>query len=337
MLSTESRKEFSEAQMLFSVVIPAFNAAQFIGNAIRSVLDQTEQSFEVIVVDDCSEDDTSAIAAEIARTDERIKLIRLPANVGPGGARNVAINASQGTWVALLDADDRYHPSRLERLQAVAARTGADIVSDNIMLHQEDGCQPDRVMYSNDRIPCEMRLTPTEFVIQNTRKDNGCRSSFGFMQPIFRREFLLKSGLTYELRNRFGEDFMFSVRCLTEGANWWITPDALYIYTVRQGSLTETATPEDLRVISAMEQELLDEVSASAGTAFATAIKRHKRTVDHWRHTMAFKAALQRQAFREAFTVAFESRSSLQAVLRDLAANTCLKVYRRVSQGWRKT
>jgi hypothetical protein len=52
---------------------------------------------------------------------------------------------------------------------------------------------------------------------------------------------------------------------------------------------------------------------------------------------MAFKAALQRQAFREAFTVAFESRSSLQAVLRDLAANTCLKVYRRVSQGWRKT
>ena len=293
---------------------------------------QTEQRFEVIVVDDCSVDETAAIVTDIARSDPRIKLISLPKNVGPGAARNVAIDAAVGTWVALLDSDDRYHPCRLERLLQMATRTDADMVSDNIILCPEGKAEPESIMYSRERIPCEMQLTATEFIIQNTKTGNGKRSGFVFMQPMLRRKFLLESGARYDPGNRCGEDFMFYVQCLVRDASWWITPEPLYFYNIRHGSLTDRVTPGDLRAISALEQELLGRALTSSNAEFAAALRKHKRTVDHWRYTMAFKAALKRRDFAVAFDTAFESRSSFQSILRDAAANAFLKVYRPYSR-----
>jgi len=292
-------------------------------------MQQTEQGFEVIVVDDCSVDETAAIVAGMARSDPRIKLISLPENMGPGVARNVAIDASIGRWIALLDSDDRFHPCRLERLLQIATRTGADMVSDNIMLCPEDEAEPESIMYSRERIPCEMQLTATEFIVQNTKSGNGKRSGFVFMQPMFRREFLVASGVRYDPGNRCGEDFMFYVRCLMQDASWWITPEPLYFYHIRRGSLTDRVTPGDLQAISALEQSLLDRAVTLHDAALAAAIRKHKRTVDHWRYTMAFKAAVKRHDFAVAFDTAFESWSSFQSVLRDTATNALFKVYRR--------
>lgn len=98
------------ARLSVSVVVPAYNAAPYIGEAITSVLCQTEPDLECIVVDDGSTDDTVAVVK--AFTDPRIRLIRQP-NQGLAGARNVAIRAALGEFVALLDADDRWEPTFL--------------------------------------------------------------------------------------------------------------------------------------------------------------------------------------------------------------------------------
>lgn len=106
-----------------SVVIPCFNAARFVGRTIESVLAQTYSTFELIVVDDKSTDESVEIVESYARTDCRVRLIRLQKNAGaPAAPRNTGVVAARGDWVAFLDADDLWHPRKLElQMQALNA------------------------------------------------------------------------------------------------------------------------------------------------------------------------------------------------------------------------
>jgi glycosyltransferase involved in cell wall biosynthesis len=105
-----------------SVVIPAFNRAAVIANAIQSVLDQSLREFEVIVVDDGSRDATAETVLRLARPDPRIRLIRHEANRGAQAARNTGIRAALGEWIAFLDSDDTWLTRSLE-LRLAAARS----------------------------------------------------------------------------------------------------------------------------------------------------------------------------------------------------------------------
>jgi glycosyltransferase involved in cell wall biosynthesis len=103
-----------------SIVLPAFNRADSISPAIQSVLRQTWQDFELIVVDDGSSDGTAEVARRIE--DTRIKVIALPQNMGVCAARNAGIDAACGKWVAFQDSDDEWLP---EKLSLQMARLGA--------------------------------------------------------------------------------------------------------------------------------------------------------------------------------------------------------------------
>jgi glycosyltransferase involved in cell wall biosynthesis len=95
-----------------SVIIPAYNQAEFLGEAIQSVLDQTYSNFEVIIVNDASADHTSDVVMQF--NDPRVKLIVHEKNKGLPATRNTGIRASNGEFIALLDADDIFHPEKLE-------------------------------------------------------------------------------------------------------------------------------------------------------------------------------------------------------------------------------
>jgi glycosyltransferase involved in cell wall biosynthesis len=112
-------------QVAVSVVIPAYNAAEFLAEALDSVLSQTYKPLEVIVVDDGSEDETPQVVSAYAG---KVTYIRKPHGGGCGGTRNVGIQAASGEWIAFLDADDIWMPTLLERLVEGAVKTGADLV-----------------------------------------------------------------------------------------------------------------------------------------------------------------------------------------------------------------
>jgi glycosyltransferase involved in cell wall biosynthesis len=98
-----------------SIITPAFNTEKYIGLAIRSVLSQTFTDWEMLIVDDCSDDNTANVVESFAALDPRIRLIQMSENAGPAVARNTAIEMSSGRYIAFLDSDDTWAPDKLER------------------------------------------------------------------------------------------------------------------------------------------------------------------------------------------------------------------------------
>lgn len=100
-------------QDLVSIITPAFNAARFVEATIASVKAQTYGNWEMLVVDDCSSDNTVEIVEQESARDSRIRLIRQIQNGGPAAARNLAIAAARGRWIAFLDSDDLWLPDKI--------------------------------------------------------------------------------------------------------------------------------------------------------------------------------------------------------------------------------
>lgn len=103
-----------EESALVSVIMPAYNVADFIEEAIQSVLQQTYVNWELLVIDDASEDATVSIITTFITRDSRIQLFQNKTNQGAGMSRNVGIEAAQGSYVAFLDADDLWLPKKLQ-------------------------------------------------------------------------------------------------------------------------------------------------------------------------------------------------------------------------------
>ena len=98
------------------VIMPAYNASAYIESAIRSVMAQTYPHWQLLVIDDCSKDDTVAVVTRLCQEDQRIRLICNEVNMGVAKTRNKGLDLCQGSCVAFLDSDDLWHPEKL-RLQ----------------------------------------------------------------------------------------------------------------------------------------------------------------------------------------------------------------------------
>lgn len=104
----------------FSVVIPAYNAAATLRSTVASVLDQIDQDFEIVIVDDGSSDDTLNVMLDLAALDWRIRVISRP-NSGVSATRNYGAELAKGELLAFLDADDQWKPDKLQRHRALHA------------------------------------------------------------------------------------------------------------------------------------------------------------------------------------------------------------------------
>lgn len=102
-------------EKLVSIIMPAYNCEAYIEESIRSVQQQTYENWELIITDDLSSDGTVDLVEAFAKNDVRIKLIKSKVNLGPSGARNIAIEAAQGEYIAFLDSDDIWYPEKLQK------------------------------------------------------------------------------------------------------------------------------------------------------------------------------------------------------------------------------
>lgn len=201
-------------QGLISIVTPVYNRENVISDCIRSVLSQSYQNFEMIIVDDGSTDRTYNICKEFAQADQRIKLLASE-HAGVSSARNCALNAVRGEYVFFLDSDDVIHPFLLESLYVGLRNTNASIGATKYChvpcqywemvgkLLSEDNTCAETTFYSNaDAIDGLMRGTLPFATIGGT---------------IFRKDLICDTRFNPELH--ISEDYLFNYKNLLKGAD----------------------------------------------------------------------------------------------------------------------
>jgi succinoglycan biosynthesis protein ExoO len=228
-----------------SVITPAYKAARYIGQAIESVQAQTLTDWEMIIVDDASPDETAAVV-ERYLDDPRIKLIRSERNRGECGARNLALEAAQGEWVAPLDADDWFAPQRLERLWQIAQEKGAILVAD-LQLQIDDNGQTYGVAFSDTLQP---PTVPTRYSIRDYLREHIA------IKPFFSRRHALDHNLRYPEGIVLGGDHIFQTQLQLKGAELWILPEPTYYYRIHPTSMV-SAVGRSVEKINTLFERLL--------------------------------------------------------------------------------
>lgn len=111
---------------LVSIIMPSYNGEMYIGLAIEAIIGQTYKNWELLITDDCSNDNTAQVVESYAAKENRIKLFKLRKNSGPGVARNNSIKEARGRYLAFCDSDDRWLPTKLEQQISLLDRKNAD-------------------------------------------------------------------------------------------------------------------------------------------------------------------------------------------------------------------
>ncbi len=289
---------------LVSVIMSNFNGSRHLEAAVTSVLSQSYQNLELIVADDASDDDSLTILERLKSGDKRLRVIARDNNVGPAGARNTALDAARGTWVAVVDADDLLHPRRIERLLAAARALGANVIADDLVSF---GSAPlaGRTLLDGRHLTGSLQLTPAELV-----RSDGVTSglgSFGYLKPMIHRQTL--GSLRYDETLRVGEDFDLYARLLLADARFLVIPAPLYLYRQHGKSISNRLSMPVLLGLLKAHQRLA-----------ADAARLHTNTPDLQQALRARGAALDRALRYQRLVDAIKTRKVFDAagrVLRD--------------------
>lgn len=286
-----------------SVIIAAYNAEDSIARAIRSALAQDGVTVEVIVADDCSTDHTAAVARTFVG--DGVRLVRLPHNLGPGGARNAGLLAATGQWLAILDSDDVMRPDRLARMIALGKARNATIVTDNPEVVQA-GLTEGEVMFPRAMLAAVPEISLADFIESNVIFKS--TFNYGYMKPVFDRAFIEEHALRYDETLRIGEDYTFLASALAKGGRCVVDPEPGYVYNIRQESISRVLEPR--HVAGMLAADATFERTHALNPAARRAFMRRQRSL---RQAASFLAVVQHLKDRAPV-------KALGAALRDPAA-----------------
>ncbi|KDH14090.1 hypothetical protein AE28_02417 [Klebsiella pneumoniae BIDMC 54] len=117
-----------KSDIIVSVVIPVYNAEEYIADTLKNIVSQSLYEIEIIIINDHSSDNTLDILKEIASSDERIRIIDNAVNIGAGISRNIGLSEAEGEYIIFLDDDDYVDTNMLKHMSDFAELSGADIV-----------------------------------------------------------------------------------------------------------------------------------------------------------------------------------------------------------------
>ena len=249
----------TETKPLVSVIIPMYNAAKFISQGLESLLNQTMKNFEVLVVDDCSTDNSLEVVGSFAkRFGGRLHGIKFTKNTGaPGIPRNFGIQNARGKYIAFLDSDDLFTPTALEELTTLAEKFQADVVhTDGVFTlwggkakSEDDIAMTDMNELTNPKnfttvYGRKKKLTApiweSDDVVKRVQKWLK-PPAFGFWSTVlhfYRRDFLIDNQIFFA-NMAVCEDMPFAFETLCLAKRYLIAPNVTYIRRRRLGSATK--------------------------------------------------------------------------------------------------
>ena len=211
-----------------SVIIPIYNTEKYLSACIESVLQQTDVSLEIILVDDGSKDSSANICDNYAEKYDNIKAIHIP-NSGPATAKNIGLKHAQGNYIALTDSDDKMEPLMLFKMVSAGYKYDADIICCNYKQVDEQG----HVSHLNSTNQ-QYILNHEEGLIHFFSKDKIYSQCW---TKLYKRQMLVDNGIENDPGLRTDEDFIFNIRAFIKARTTVIVDEPLYEYTHRSSSL----------------------------------------------------------------------------------------------------
>ncbi len=233
---------------LISVIVPVYNVEKYIEKCILSLVEQTYEKYEVIIVDDGSLDSSIAIAKAVIQSDKRFKIVTQK-NGGLSSARNFGVKQSKGDYISFLDSDDYFSPDFLQKMVFNLIDNDADIVVCSMYLVDE----------SHNII--EMRGPEKDCVIPGEKAflDNLLTKKItsGAQNKLYKRSLVLKypypQGLYYE-------DRATTYKMLLDSKRVYLSSEPLFFYLQRTGSIMKSLSKKSIddrfTVFESIEQEL---------------------------------------------------------------------------------
>lgn len=205
---------------MVSIVTPCYNSAQYIAGAIESVLSQTYPFWEMIIVDDCSTDETFEIISKYQKQEKRIRVYKMQTNSGTATVpRNYGIEKAEGEFIAFLDSDDIWLPTKLEKQIALASEKDAVLIYSYYEKINEQGVQDNRAVKSPLVVTYKQLLTGNVI---------GCLTAMYSIKQLGKKFF----------KQVGHEDFALWLEILRQNHNAYCVPEVLALYRVGNSSLS---------------------------------------------------------------------------------------------------
>jgi glycosyltransferase involved in cell wall biosynthesis len=210
--------------ILFSIIIPVYNREKVIGNAISSILNQDYSSYEIIIINDGSEDDTLNSLEEFKG---KIKIINLQKNSGPGFARNRGIEIATGEWLCFLDSDDTFHNQKLSKISNIT-----NLEKHNCIVHNNI------LSTTNVKIKKYIKNGTFSFILKSTMIYYN--SVISLSSAIVKKEFLLNNGICFNENKKFlgKEDYLFWLNIITKNHKIFFFNNYLSTINIGNDNLT---------------------------------------------------------------------------------------------------
>lgn len=220
--------------MLFSIIIPVYNSEKFIDDTISSVLAQAHHDFEIICIDDCSDDNSYTVLEKHSKKDTRIKVIKLNKNSGVSIARNEGIRNADGEYILFLDSDDRLLEGSLNRIETLIRQDSEPdlIVGKYIVI-------PDENYPSFESMFKESESTRILDHINDFKSYNSVCWFY-----IYNKKFIDDYGLYFK-EARIFEDTEFTARVLCRPSKFTFMSEPFYCHRKREGSLGRSISSND--------------------------------------------------------------------------------------------
>ena len=228
-----------------SVIVPVYNVEAYLEKCVQSILRQTEQNFELLLVDDGSTDSSGQLCEELAKKDSRIRVIHQE-NQGLGGARNTGIREAKGDWLLLVDSDDWIEPEILEKSLEAGLREEADMVMFPFRSVDEEGRE---LAVFRENVPLDRALSLKE------RKDVLLTAPVAW-NKLYRTAFFRETGLAYPSRVWY-EDIRTTPKLMALARRMVFLGDIGYNYLQRQGSIMNSGkVARNVEIIEAFDDIL---------------------------------------------------------------------------------
>lgn len=196
-------------QTFFSIIVTSYNKQEYVKSCIESVLGQTFKDFELIFVDDLSDDESVKIAENFA--DNRLKVYKNNTNLGVSYSRNFGLQNSCGKYILFVDVDDRLEPQILENAYKSLSKNPSQMLVFPYSFYYRDTKKTN----SKNRFQRLFYLEklPSNFLAQNATKEL-CSMNYEVWNKIFQREFLIENSIKFCEELSFGEDMVFYAQVL---------------------------------------------------------------------------------------------------------------------------